>query len=256
VCQHKALGGLALDSCSEVYLSAIDEERFGIRVARTTEVTLQILPSIIDFCKKNAVQLLIARCSVFELRVAQAMEREGFLLMDTLVYYSRDLTKKPVPKDVGKAEWRPMRRGEEEKIRTVAAESFRGYLGHYYADERLDRAKCDEVYTSWTLRLCNSVEPTDSVLVAELDGSIVAFGAMRVNNTAEGEMVLAGVTPSARGKGIYNSLFINGMKWCLSRELSRIVSSTQITNLASLKVWTRLGFELSHAYYTFHKWFD
>lgn len=241
---------------SDVYLSAIDEERFGIRTARAPEVTLQVLPSVIEFCRNNAVKLLIARCPVSELRVAQAMEREGFLLTDTLIYYSRDLTKKPVPKDVGKAEWRPMQRGEEEKIGTVAAESFRGYLGHYYADERLDRAKCDEVYTSWALRLCNSVEPTDAVLVAELDGSIVAFGAMRVNNTAEGELVLAGVTPSAQEKGIYSSLMINAMKWCLSKALSRIVSSTQITNLAGQKVWTRLGFEPSHAYYTFHKWFD
>ena len=243
-------------AANDVYLSAIDEERFGIRTARAPEVTLQVLPSVIEFCRNNAVKLLIARCLVSELRAAQAMEREGFQLMDTLVYYGRDLVQTPVPSDVGKVKWRPMQRGEEEKIKTVAAESFRGYLGHYHADERLDRAKCDEVYTSWTLRLCNSVEPANAVLVAELDGSIVAFVAMRVNNPAEGEPVLGGVTPSAQGQGIYGSLMINSMKWCLSKALSRIVISTQITNLAVQKVWTRLGFEPSHAHYTFHKWFD
>jgi hypothetical protein len=31
--------------------------------------------------------------------------------------------------------------------------------------------------------------------------------------------------------------------------------STQITNVAVQKVWTRLGFEPSRSYYTFHKWF-
>lgn len=240
----------------QVYLSSIDEERFGIRTARAPYVTLQELTRVIEFCRNNAVKLLIARCPVSELRTAQAMEREGFLLTDTLVYYSRDLMQKPVPTDVSKAEWRPMQRGEEEKIKTVAAESFRGYLGHYHADERLDRAKCDEVYTSWTLRLYNSLDPADAVLVAEIDGSIVAFYAMRVNNPDEGEPVLGGVMPSARGQGIYVSLMINAMKWCLSKKLSRIVISTQITNLAVQKVWTRLGFEPSHAYYTFHKWFD
>ena len=35
-----------------------------------------------------------------------------------------------------------------------------------------------------------------------------------------------------------------------------MVLSTQVTNLAVQKVWSRLGFEPSRSYYTFHLWFD
>jgi GNAT superfamily N-acetyltransferase len=239
-----------------VSLSAIDEERFGIRVARASRVTLGALPAVLDFCRANNVVLLIARCPVSELRAAQAMERQGFLLMDTLVYYARDLGRNAVPPDTGKATVRPVGPGEAEAVRAVAAESFRGYVGHYHADGRLDRAKCDEAYASWALRSCVSREVADDVLVAVLDDSIAGFATLRMNGPGEGEGVLFGVHPAAQGQGIYRSLMIAGMEWCRLRGATRMVVSTQITNWAVQKVWTRVGFEPSHADYTFHKWFD
>lgn len=239
-----------------VLLSPIDGKRFGISVARASVVALDTLPPVNDFCRQNRVALLIARCSASELGVAQAMERDGFSLMDTLVYYARDLAKTPIPSDTGKVPIRPVRPKEEDAVQRVAAESFQGYFGHYHADERLGRKECDEVYTSWALRSCTSRDVADEVLVAELDGNVVGFATLRLNSPEEGEGVLFGVAPSAQGHGIYRSFMIGGMNWCLSKGLTRMVVSTQITNTAVQKVWTRVGFEPSHAYYTFHKWFD
>jgi GNAT superfamily N-acetyltransferase len=73
-------------------------------------------------------------------------------------------------------------------------------------------------------------------------------------NEADGG--LFGVAPSARGKGIAQALMLGALEWCQTKGLRRMLISTQITNLASQKVWVRLGFEPSHAFYTFHKWFD
>lgn len=240
----------------DVSMSAIDEERFGIPIARAPSVSLDTLPSVMDFCRANGVVMLIARCLATELRVVQAMEREGFLLMDTLPYYSRNLTKTPIPPDVGEMPVRPIRPGEEDDVKTVAAQSFRGYMGHYHMDDRLDRVKCDEVYTSWAYRSCVSRDVADEVLVADLDGAVVGFATLQLNSPEEGEGVLFGVAPSAQGRGIYRSFMVRGMEWCLSEKAERMVVSTQITNIAVQKVWTRLGFEPSQSYYTFHKWFD
>lgn len=241
---------------NQIYLSAIDEERFGTRTARAPEVTLEDLPSIMHFCLANGVVLLIARCLTSDLRAAQAMEREGFALMDTLMYYGRDLVKKAIPFDTGKALVRQIRPGEEHKVKAIAAESFRGYSGHYHADERLDRTKCDEAYMSWAFLSCVSRDVTDEVLVAELDDSIVGFATLRLNSQEEGEGVLFAVAPSFQGQGIFRSLIIHGMEWCLSKGAMRMVYSTQITNILVQKALIRVGFEHSHAYYTFHKWFD
>jgi GNAT superfamily N-acetyltransferase len=243
-------------SISPVFLSAIDEERFGIRTAKALHVTLDVLPSVVDFCKANNVTLLIARTLTSDLSVAQAMEREGFNLMDTLVYYLRDLVRRPIPATNGNIPIRPISLGEEEKVKVVAAEAFRGYFGHYHADERLERAKCDETYVSWAVRSSFSKEVADEVLVAELKDTIVGFATLRMKTPEEGEGVLFGVAPTAQGLGIYSLFIIHGMEWCLSRSAKCMLVSTQITNIAVQKVWSRLGFEPSHSYYTFHKWFD
>jgi GNAT superfamily N-acetyltransferase len=241
---------------TQVELSPIDEERFGIRTARTLVSNLRELYSAKDFCQANGVTLLIARCPVSETQTTQEMEREGYLLMDTLVYYARDLKKTPFPSDHPKALIRLIRPGEEKAIKTVATESFRDYRSHYHSDDRLDRAKCNEVYPSWAYRSCVSREVADEILIAELDGSVVGFATLRLNSPQEGEGVLFGISPSAQGHGIYRSFMIRGMDWCLSKGATRMVVSTQITNIAVQKVWMRLGFELNHAQYTFHKWFD
>jgi len=243
-------------SLQRVFLSRIDEERFGIRTAKAPGVTLDILPSVIDFCLANNVTLLIARTLTSDLPVAQAMEREGFILMDTLVYYGRDLKKIPIPTVTGGLLIRSIRPGEEEKVRLVAAESFRGYFGHYHADPRLDRTKCDETYVSWAVRSCLSREVADEVLVAVLDGDIIGFISLRLNNSEEGEGILNFVASEAQKKGIYQQILVAAMHWCLSKGATHMIISTQITNIFVQKVWMRLGFEPSRSYYTFHKWFD
>jgi GNAT superfamily N-acetyltransferase len=245
-----------MNSAPQVQLSGIDQERFGICTARASQVTLETLPATLDFCRINDVVLLITRCSAADLAVAQAMERKGFVLMDTLVYYARNLAKIPIPPDTGQVPVRFVQPGEEHDVKAIASESFHGYFGHYHADERLDRVKCDAIYPDWAFRSCVDRDVADEVLVAELDGSIVGFATLRLNSPEEGEGVLFGIAPAAQRRGIYRSFMVRGMEWCLSAGSTRMVVSTQINNIAVQKVWTRVGFEPSHAYYTFHKWFD
>ncbi|NLX09310.1 MAG: GNAT family N-acetyltransferase [Chloroflexi bacterium] len=239
-----------------VKLSALDTERFGVPSARVDDVSAETLPAVLAFCRAHGVTFLIARCPTSDLKAAQAMEQAGFLLMDTLIYYARDLHRSPIPPDSGQVPVRPLLPGDEEQVRQVAREAFSGYSGHYHADERLDRAQCDAVYTSWAERSAVSREVAGEVLIADLDGQVAGFATLRMNSPDEGEGVLFGVAPFAQGRGIYRSFMVRGMEWSLGQGARRMVVSTQITNLAVQKVWTRVGFEPSGSYYTFHKWFD
>jgi GNAT superfamily N-acetyltransferase len=235
-----------------ISLSAIDEERWGVRTARASGVTAVHLPDVLAFCRQEKVVFLVARCAVSELRAAQMMEAQGFRLMDTLLYYSRDLTQPlpPVPDGV-----RPADAGEAEAIRALAGRAFRAYNGHYHADERLDRAACDAVYESWAYRSCLSRQVADEVLAAAPDGQITGFITLRLNGE-EGEGPLYAVDPEAQGQGIGRALMAGALHWLKQRGARHMLMSTQVTNVPSQKVWTRLGFEPSHAEYTFHRWFD
>lgn len=239
-----------------IRLSSLDEERFGIRTARAFDLTLEQLPAVTTFCQSNNVTFLIARCAVSELPAVQAMESQGFLLMDTLLYFSRRLTDASIPPLDESVTIRPVRFEEAQVVGEMAALVFRGYQGHYHADSRLERDACDAVYSSWAYRSCISRDVADEVLVAERDGVIQGFTTLKLHSVEEGELPLYGVHPSAQGLGIGRNLVIAALHWFASKGVQKVWTSTQITNLASQKLWVRLGLEPEQAHYTFHKWFD
>ncbi len=241
---------------SHVALSAIDEARFGVRIARIHDLTPDSLEETLQFCRANSVQMLIARVLDQHIRFVQQLEDLGFRLMDTLVYYRRDLLRTPLPETQDAALIRAVRPNEETVVREIAAQSFQGYFGHYHADPRLDQAACDAAYISWAERSCTDRSLADEVLVAELDGQLVGFLTLRRNVPEQTEIVLNGVTPAAQGRGVYRELVSRALQQGAAWAAQEIIVSTQIVNLAPQKVWVRLGFEPYRFYYTFHKWFD
>ncbi|MBN8592563.1 MAG: GNAT family N-acetyltransferase [Anaerolineae bacterium] len=240
----------------QVHLSLIDEDRFGIRIARAINVRADQLDAIDSFCITNQVRMLIARCFVDELSTAQDMESRGYSLMDTLIYFKRKLAAAAIPDFSSAVLIRPVEQEEAEIVATLAVDMFRGYKGHYHADRRLNPADCDHVYSSWAYRSIQLRQVADVVLVAEHEGQVAGFIALRMNSKSEGEGTLYGVSPAVQGHGIGRNLIIGALRWLESTGADHMIISTQITNVPSQKVWVRLGFEPMHAHYTFHKWYD
>jgi GNAT superfamily N-acetyltransferase len=237
-----------------VTFSEIDSDRFGVRVARA-HIGADRLSEVLEFCAKQQIDLLVARCGTNDLESAQGMESKGFLLMDTLLYYSFDLTKKGIPEGECEVHVRRLQPGDEKEVPNVASAAFKGYTGHYHADRRLESSRCDEAYRSWAERSCGTSEAADEVLVAETDGKVVGFASLRLNSPHEVEGLLFAVAPEAQGKGICGLFMVRSLQWCRDQGATRMVISTQVTNVSMQKVWCRTGFEPSHSYYTFHKWF-
>ncbi len=237
-----------------VAFSEIDSERFGVRIARA-QIVSNTLSKVLEFCGAERVDMLIARCATNDLATAQSMETNGFLLMDTLVYYGFDLTKKVIPDDTGEFLVRRLRAGDEVDLRIVASAAFKGYVGHYHADRRLDSRKCDEGYNSWAERSCAESGAANEVLVADDGGRVVGFATLRMNSPQEVEGLLFAVAPEFQGKGICRSFMIRSLEWCRDHGATHMIISTQVTNTSMQKVWCRTGFEPSHSFYTFHKWF-
>jgi GNAT superfamily N-acetyltransferase len=240
---------------SLIRLSALDEERFGVRTAIAQSVSADDVDALIDACRDQSVEFLIARCAAHDLSAAQALERAGAVLTDTLVYYSRKLDE-PIPGDVGDTTIRTVdRRAEAPAVVAVATAAFAGYIGHYHADARLERDACDAVYASWAERSVLDAAVADEVLIAEVDGTIVGFLTLRRNSAEQAEVVLNAVTPSAQGRGIYRSLVVRALRWAHDAGADEVIVSTQLQNVAAQKVWVRVGFEPAYGVLTFHRWF-
>lgn len=244
------------DELSSVYLSALDKERFGYNIARAMQITPDSLDEVLEFCRAQKVEMLIARCSTAKIDTVQRLEKAGFLLMDTLVYDVFDTRKKPVPADTPSLTIRTYRPEDYEQVQAVARIAFQGHFGHYHADKRLDPRKCDEVYMSWAQRCCESREVADDIIIAEDNGRIVGFAPLRIQAEQEGEMLVGAVLPDYQGRGIFRSCTVATLQWFYERQIPTIWLSTLVNNLPIRKIVARLGFDPSHSYYTFHKWFD
>jgi GNAT superfamily N-acetyltransferase len=238
-----------------ISLSAVDRERFGVVTARCCYPIPGGIAEVGRYCRSNRVQLLISRCDSADHGAAHAIEGLGGRLMDALVYYSRSLASAIPDLEEGGATIRPYQPGEAQAVRAVAIAAFAGYLGHYHADPRLERAKADEAYADWAHRSCMSREVADEVLVAEEGRTIVGFATLRGNDLDEAEIVLNGVAPAAQRGGVYRRLLLGSLGWARAKGVARLIVSTQLSNVPPQKVWVRAGFEPLRAVYTFHSWF-
>ena len=234
-------------------LSPLDEKRFGIRSARGIIASRKDIFTVLRFCQEQDVKFLIVRCDTREIAIAQELERQGFLLMDALVYYRRTLENLPsLPTDLTMDYAAP---GDKEEIKQVAAQAFQDYKNHYRSDPHLDPAMCDEIYVDWAVRSCRK-ECADEIILVKAENKILGFLTVRVNNPQEVEGPLFAVSPEAQSRGVGRALMIAAFHWAKEQGAHTFVTSTQIINLVSQALWIRLGLEPGHAFYTFHKWFD
>ncbi|MEM9574140.1 MAG: GNAT family N-acetyltransferase, partial [Pseudomonadota bacterium] len=115
----------------------------------------------------------------------------------------------------------------------------------------------DSVYSDWAFRNTETVSPCRPVIVA-LDGeAVMGFLAAEFDKeTARAEIVLNGVVPKCRSRGVYSDLLLSGLQVAKAKGCQHTEVSTQLINVAVQRVWTRFGFRPSRALYTLHRWYD
>jgi GNAT superfamily N-acetyltransferase len=235
---------------SAVY-SALDSQRFGIRVFRARADNVEAVADLLQFARSTDLDLLIVRCPIETIAAAQALERAGAFLTDTLVYY-RGLTSTFEPSPAPSIPVRLCQATDRAALEAIARASFAGFFGHYHADPRLDPTAATEGYVEWASSAL--ADNSSVVLVSETDGRLSGFLTARKLDGKTWEILLNGVAPEFQRRGIYAALFHE--IGCRARRegASELLVSTQLANFAPQKVWARAGLALDHALYTFHWW--
>ncbi|HOK77811.1 MAG TPA: GNAT family N-acetyltransferase, partial [Verrucomicrobiota bacterium] len=240
---------------SAIECSELDRERFGIAVAWARHMRREMVPHALEWCRKESVRLLIARCEGSDWPTVHALEKSGFLLMDTLVYYCLRVSGNIPKVDVQGVSFRQASLHDATAVKQAAARAFANYQGHYHNDPLLPAEKCDAIYSDWAYRSVVNNSVADTVLLALVQDQVAGFIALRQTDDHEADIPLNAVVPEFQRRGIYRALLAQALTWCQRHGLLRCCISTQLTNTAAQKAWVRLGFEPLHAVHTFHKWF-
>nr|BFD59368.1 hypothetical protein CKG001_14750 [Bdellovibrio sp. CKG001] len=233
--------------------SPLETQRFNIKAGKIIIDHINEIERSLRTARAEGYDLLTCRVSTKDLFLLQALEREGFFLTDTLLYYRTDISSGDSAAD----DWASPIRDEKsiQQVREVVSLAFKGYPSHYSMDKNLNPERCEEIYEDWALRSCRDRTVATEVLGRFEDGKLVAFLSVK-DHMSHGEVLLAAVHPLYQGQGLLQKLLSASVSWARQQGHHEIFYSTQIQNIAAQKALIRKGWEISHSFYTLHCWIN
>ena len=248
-----------------------DTKHFGIEMAKirhliardgypkALKVKRELISHLLAECREKRISHISARIYKEDISSIHALENKGFQLMDVIVTYYLDLRKMKPVRPRTQCRIRQFKQEDMPKLKEIVMECFgveTVATDHFHADPTLPKEKSDELYVQWIIESIR--EPSDTILIAELNRKLIGFTACRVHRSLGeklgirfGTIILTGVIPSARGKSVATSLSHAALQW-FADKVDIVERGGQVSNYAVQRVWNRSGFRIVRSQCTFH----
>src|SRR6476646_5758448 len=253
--------------------SEITGRRIGtvehLAVAADDDAGTEILQKLLDELTRSLAdregQCVVCKVHSNELPTIHALEERGSLLMDSLLDFVFDFSRTPIE------EINPPKRDKQLKVRraepadlsalmAINEKAFAGYFGRYHADPRMPPGTATKIYAQWIRSAFQGW--ADWILVAEVDGRIVGYGLWRKPSEIEAKNSLnvahydlAAIDPEFLGRGLWTALMFDGMG--IARTYAQyLVGPVHVCNYPVQHTLQKLGWRISSARHSFHKWLN
>jgi hypothetical protein len=213
---------------------------------------------IAECCSKLSVHLS-ARIYKEDLSSTHALESKSFRLMDVLVTYSFDLRNKRINEPEVSCHVRESKQDEILELAEIASECFSNSpvaTDRFHADPTLPAEKSGLLYVKWVVDSCK--DPSNKVLVAEIDGTPVGFNICNTNDLLDkrlgfrlGTIAITAVKPTERRRLVATSLLNASLKW-FTNKVDVVETGGQVSNYAIQRAWCKVGFKIIRSQCTFH----
>lgn len=239
------------------YISELDSSRFGFKIAKVNDFDLHPETTLL-FLKENGVKLVLSKVSLDNFKLINVLEKNNFSIKDIQVTYKFDL-KNYVKNSLHLNSEYILRDAEQRDInelQEIATESFNNY-GHYFEDEKLDRDKCNCIYSDWIKRSCESKEVADKIIVAEHKKKIIGFLSFKIYEGKVhryGAGGIGAVAKEYRNKDVFKMITIEGFNWGADNNLDWEEHNVQINNYPVNRSFSKLGFKIYKSFVTMHNW--
>lgn len=243
----------------EDYISRLDTQRFGFKVARVEFHSEDEVSEIVSYLNEQGFVLIITKVNCKDIHLINQLEESGFRTMDFQLaydYYGSKSKENQVDQSVYPV--REIERSDVPQLIQIAQDSFTGF-GHYCADKRLPQDTCLEIYKDWTRNVCTIKDFAD-VVFAAYDVStpigFFAFKKIKASNAGESTGVIGAVSAKYEGKNAFQSLILKGIEWSASKNLRLTDCRVHSTNYPVNRAFAKLGFRIVSSYITMHHWND
>jgi GNAT superfamily N-acetyltransferase len=262
------LSGLAVVADQAWETRALGRRMAGIRylaaageAPERAAILERLLDEAVRYADERGAECLVHRSYADDAPAIHALERRGFLLVDTLLDYVYDYRRdeappySSLPPDVLV---RPVAPEDLGGLLEVSRRAFVVHSGRFHSDERIPHTRAVGIYEEW-IRSC--VEGwADWVLAAECHGAIVGYSAWkkpsemeRRHGIALGHYSIGAVVPEHSARGLFRALTLEGML-LLAGHAQRVEGPTHVTNVPVQRAYAALGWRVAGARHGFHRW--
>lgn len=192
--------------------------------------------------KESFVQ---AKVDVTDFGLLHLLEDAGFRMIDTSVTFEKDLGVK------GREGSTELSRfavpGDEEQAVSLGARSM--IYTRFHLDPLVGKEIADVLKGEWVRSFFRG-RRGDRLVVAEMAGRLVGFLQIIVPDPKSWVIDLIAVDPDHRGRGIASDMIAFAESKLAGYE--RVVVGTQVANIPSIRMYEKLGFQMSHSRYILH----
>jgi len=228
-----------------------------------TAILEALVVRAIQHARDCGYDFLLCKTLTDELATIHALEREGFLLVDTLLDFVVDLRLfphaiQPVPSIPEDVELRIAGNKDRAGLVEVSRRAFATHFGRFHSDPRLGPEWGRTIYERWIESCLDGW--ADWIVVAEVAGRIAGYSAWKLPSEREarhhlglGHYSIGAIHPDFRGRRLFSALTHKGMG-LLDGLVTRIEGPTHINNYPVHRGYHKLGWQIEAAHHSFHKW--
>ena len=119
----------------------------------------------------------------------------------------------------------------------------------------MDESRCDEFYRTWVLNSFSG-ELADAIVASRHEGSLDAFVTVRCHPDRTASLPLVAVRGDRRGMGVGARVVADALNWLGAHGSTRVIVTTQLANIAAIRLYESVGFSMHESGVWLHRWFD
>jgi len=230
-----------------------DSQFFQRRIARVTvgRLTQDLAERIIGWCEVQEIDCLYLLAELSDETTIRIAEQDGFHLVDVRVTMARQLDADITSRiRIPRGSIRPAVPDDIPALRAIARVSHGD--SRFCFDSNFGAGRANLLFETWIDKSCRGY--ADAVLVADVEGHPFGYVTCKLQEGAEGQVGLCGVTAEAQGQGFGQQLVLEALRWFAGRGIKRVTVVTQGRNSAAQRLYQRCGFMTESTKLWYHRW--
>jgi len=233
--------------------------------ADDSRVLDQLLDEVQRHAASRGIHLLTCKVQPLQFAAIHALERYGFLLMDTLLDFFFDFSRTPFDKisPPQRLDGLQVRLANPEDLPDLLAlteTAFAKHFGRYNSDPKMPAGTGSKVYQEWVRSSFTGA--ADWILIAEVNDQIAGYSVWKKASALEvkhcfdiARCTLAGIHPEFFGRGLYTTLTFEGMR-IAQQFANHLDGPAHVSHYPVHRAMLKLGWKIAGVRHSFHKWLE